>query len=38
MVKAMTVLAHYSLLEGVAFREDEFLVLCCWCLVRCFKD
>jgi hypothetical protein len=38
MIRAMTALAHCSLLEDVTFGEDGFLVLFWWCLVRCYKD
>jgi hypothetical protein len=37
MIRAMTTLVHYFLLRGVAFGEDEFLVLSWWCLVSCYK-
>jgi hypothetical protein len=38
MISAITALVHCSLLVGVAFREDEFLVMSCWCLVCCYKE
>jgi hypothetical protein len=38
MIKAMTVFTHGSLLEGVPFGKDGFLVLSCWCLVCCYMD
>jgi hypothetical protein len=38
MIKAMKVLVHYSLFEGIAFGEDGFLVLSWWCLIRFYKE
>jgi hypothetical protein len=38
VIMTMMALVHYSLLGGIVFGVDGFLVLFWWCLVRCYKE